>query len=126
MWRSNPSSTMSQIFPISIRRANAHHASALGKTGLAVPIHAISDGGVDTIGTAAQLDMSEAIVRRRSAPGFFDFQRHRFAERLEGRLDLIEARGMVEPEQTVDGFSIPAETAHQLGAGDAALPQRAV
>jgi hypothetical protein len=96
------------------------------RAGLAVPIHAISDGGVDTIGTAAQLDMSETIVRHRSAPGFFDFQRHRFAERLEGRLDLIEARGMVEPEQTVDGFSIPAETAHQLGAGDAALPQRAV
>jgi hypothetical protein len=61
-----------------------------------------------------------------SAPGFLDFQRHRFAERLKGRLDLVEARGVVESEQTIDGFSIPAETAHQLGAGDAALAQRAV
>src|SRR5262249_48394618 len=51
---------------------------------------------------------------------------HRFAERLEGRFDLVEARGVIEPEQTIDGFAIPAETAHQLGAGDTALTQRAV
>jgi hypothetical protein len=59
-------------------------------------------------------------------PGFLDFQRHRFAERLEGRLDLVEARGVVEPEQAIDRFAIPAETAHQLGAADAALAQRTV
>jgi hypothetical protein len=29
------------------------------------------------------------------APGFLDFQCHRFAERLKGRLDLVEARGVV-------------------------------
>jgi hypothetical protein len=49
------------------------------------------------------------------APGFLDFQCHRFAERLKGRLDLVEARGVVESEQTIDGFSIPAETAHRRG-----------
>src|SRR5262249_15186595 len=50
----------------------------------------------------------------------------RFSERLEGRLDLVEARGVVEPEQTIDRFPIPAKLSHQLGASDAGLAERSV
>src|SRR5215831_13385839 len=113
-------------FPISIWRANAYDASALGVTDSAVPIYAMPDDGADTIGTAPSLMCRKRSCSACSAPGFLDFQHHRFAERVEGRLDLVEARGVIEPEQTIDGFAIPAETAHQLGAGDTALTQRAI
>src|SRR5262245_46489263 len=113
-------------FPISIWRANAYDASALGVTDSAVPICAMPDDGADTIGTAPSLMCRKRSCSACSAPGFLDFQHHRFAERLEGRLDLVEARGVIEPEQTIDGFAIPAETTHQLGAGDTALTQRAI
>jgi hypothetical protein len=85
---------------------------------LRVPLRAIPK--------ALPRDERELFIAADNAPGFLDFQRHRFAERPEGRLDLVEARGVVESEQTIDGFSIPAETTHQLGAGDAALAERAV
>src|SRR5215831_6864984 len=113
-------------FPISIWRANAYDASALGVTHSAVPIYAMPDDGADTIGTALSLMCRKRSCSACSAPGFLDFQHHRFAERLEGRLDLVEARGVIESEQTIDGFAIPAETTHQLGAGDTALAQRAI
>src|SRR5262245_11372927 len=113
-------------FPISIWRANAYDASAPGVTDSAVPIYAMPDDGADTIGTAPSLMCRKRSCSACSAPGFLDFQHHRFAERLEGCLDLVEARGVIEPEQTIDGFAIPAETAHQLGAGDTALTQRAI
>src|SRR5262249_46689319 len=113
-------------FPISIWRANAYDASALGVTDSAVPIYAMPDDGADTIGTAPSLMCRKRSCSACSAPGFLDFQHYRFAERLEGRLDLVEARGVIEPEQTIDGFAIPAETTHQLGAGDTALTQRAI
>src|SRR5882672_8490625 len=45
------------------------------------------------------------------------------AERAERSLDLVEARGMVEPKQAVDRFPLPAQAAHQLGARDARLAQ---
>src|SRR5262249_12581922 len=104
----------------------AYDASALGVTDSAVPICAMPDDGADTIGTAPSLMCRKRSCSACSAPGFLDFQHHRFAERLEGRLDLVEARGVIEPEQTIDGFAIPAETTHQLGAGDTALTQRAI
>src|SRR5262245_25761590 len=111
---------------MSISRANAYDASALGVTDSAVPICAMPDDGADTIGTAPSLMCRKRSCSACSAPGFLDFQHHRFAERLEGRLDLVEARGVIKPEQTIDGFAIPAKTAHQLGAGDTALTQRAI
>src|SRR5262249_1444348 len=84
------------------------------------------DDGADTIGTAPSLMCRKRSCSACSAPGFLDFQHHRFAERLEGRLDLVEERGVIKPEQTIAGFAIPAKTAHQLGAGDTALTQRAI
>jgi hypothetical protein len=41
-----------------------------------------------------------------SAPGFLDFELYRFAECLKGRIDLVEARGVAESEQTIDRFSM--------------------
>jgi hypothetical protein len=101
-------------FPVSIWRANAYHACALGVTDSAVPIYAMPDDGADTIGTAPSLMGRKRSCSACSAPGFLDFQHHRFAERLEGRLDLVEARGVTAVEQARHLRGLPAEPFGEL------------
>jgi hypothetical protein len=41
----------------------------------------------------------------------------------EGRLDLIDPRRMIEAEQPIYLFAMPAEPARQFGASDACITQ---
>jgi hypothetical protein len=115
---------MSQIFPVSIRRTNAHHASAVGETGLAVPIHAwVQAGRHEGIGSKRRRCQGEwrSACGGRTVIGTFADPSGGAAGSARARQDEGEQRHVEDGEQPdIDEIGAAPSTVLEQGDGSRA------